>query len=149
LTAVIGRTDESCQDEATMRVLPALAALLTLAAAQAPSTASILGRWTNPKGGVTVAIAPCGAALCGTVVAASEKARADARKGGTTELIGATLLSNVVPDGKGQWKSEIFVPDLNIRTQAQLVQIAPDKIKVTGCAAGGLICKSQIWTRAS
>jgi uncharacterized protein (DUF2147 family) len=130
-----------------MRVLLALAAILTLAATQAPSTASILGRWTNPKGSVTIAIAPCGAALCGTVVAASEEAKADARKGGTTELIGTTLLSDLMPDGKEGWKGKIFVADLNIRTQARLEQIGPDQLKVTGCS--GPICKSQIWTRAS
>ena len=62
----------------------ALAAAVTSAQAAAP----IEGRWTNPKRNVVVRVAPCGPAYCGTVIEASSKVKANARKGGTPNLIG-------------------------------------------------------------
>jgi uncharacterized protein (DUF2147 family) len=96
---------------------------------------------------VVIAIAPCGEALCGRVKWASDKAQADARKGGTDPLVGAELMSGFVPKSEGRWKGRLFVPDLNKRSKVELRQLSHDQVKVTGCAIGGLICKSEVWTR--
>jgi len=117
------------------------------AALQASIASPIEGQWANPGGSVVVAIAPCGEAFCGTVVSASDKANADARKGGVNELVGTELLSGFVAAGNGQWKGRLFVPDLKKRTRAQLRQLSSDKLRISGCTVGGIICKSQIWTR--
>ena len=113
-----------------------------------PGGTALEGQWRNPSGSVIIAIAPCGEALCGRVHWASEKAMADARKGGTESLVGAELLSGIVPNGEGRWKARLFVPDLNKRSKAELRSLGTDQLKVTGCAAGRLLCKSQVWTRA-
>jgi uncharacterized protein (DUF2147 family) len=124
--------------------------LLTLAAALAQTTAAgIEGHWTNPSGSVTILVAPCGNAFCGTVTAASAKAKADSAKGGTQQLVGTELLTGFAPDSKGQWKGKLFVPDIPIRTNAKLEQTEANQLKVTGCSPSGLICKSQVWTRAA
>jgi uncharacterized protein (DUF2147 family) len=122
---------------------------LMLVAAQTADTNSPLGRWSNPSGSVSVAIAPCGDALCGRVESASDKAKADARKGGTDPLVGVELLSGFTAAGDGRWKGRLFIPDLNRRSRAELTMIAPDQLKVTGCAVGRVVCKSQIWVRAA
>ena len=58
-------------------------ALLSLASAA--SAVPIEGRWQNPKDSVIIDVAPCGAGTwCGKVSWASPKAKADAKKGGTT-----------------------------------------------------------------
>ena len=126
-------------------LLPFLAFALMLAQ---PGETALEGQWRNPSGSVIIAIAPCGEALCGHVRWASEKAMADARKGGTDPLVGAELLSGIVPNGEGRWKARLFVPDLNKRSKAELRPLGTDQLKVTGCAAGRLLCKSQVWTRA-
>lgn len=92
-------------------------------------------------------IAPCGEALCGHVEWASDKAQADARKGGTDPLVGVELLSGFVPKGEGRWRGRLFVPDLNNRSRAELRLLGPDQVKVTGCAIGRILCKSEVWTR--
>lgn len=120
--------------------------LATLLADSAPPT--VEGRWSNPSGSVIVAIAPCGDALCGRVEWASDKAQADARKGGTDPLVGVELLVDFVPSGDGRWKGRLFVPDLNKRPKAKLRLLGPDQIKVSGCEIGRLLCKSEVWTRA-
>lgn len=114
----------------------------------AADAASIEGRWTNPSGSVTVAIAPCGGFWCGTVVAASDKAKADAAKGGTPSLVGTQLMTGFAPAGDGRWKGRLFVPDLNFRAHASLALEDPATLKVRGCSVGGLLCRAQRWTRA-
>ena len=112
-----------------------------------PSVDSLAGHWRNPSGSVVIAILPCGDALCGRVEWASDQATADARRGGTNPLIGAELLSNFVPTADGRWRGRLFVPDANKRSKAELRQLGPDRVKIVGCVIGGLVCKSQVWTR--
>lgn len=107
----------------------------------------IEGNWTNPQHSVTVAIKPCGISWCGTVVAATDKAKADAAKGGTPNLVGTQLMTGFTDDGKGQWKGRMFVPDINFRSHATISPVNATTLKVRGCALRGWGCKSQLWTR--
>jgi len=122
--------------------------LLALFAMIAADPAPIEGRWKNPSGRVTVEIVACGEAYCGTVIAAAESAKADARRGGTTNLVGTQLMSGFKPAGASKWRGRMFVPDINHRSKAELRLIGADQLKVTGCMVGRMICKSQLWTRA-
>jgi uncharacterized protein (DUF2147 family) len=124
--------------------------LLTLAAALTPaSAAGIQGRWTNPGGSVTILIAPCGPAYCGTVTAASDKAKADSLEHGTSQLVGTKLLTDFAPDADGRWSGKLFVPDIPITTDASIERTGPNQLKVTGCELSGIFCKSQLWTRSA
>ena len=131
--------------------MPPIAApfVFFLATAAPDSTPSIAGDWTNPSRSVTVKIAPCGSGMCGTVIEASDKAKADAAKGGTKQLIGTVLLSNLSSDSKGLWRGTIFVPDMKVRSKAKLKRDGSNRLKVSGCGPGGMVCKSQEWTRAA
>lgn len=120
-------------------------ALLVLTAA--PASASVEGLWTNPKRSVVIEVGRCGPAWCGTVVWATPKAKANARKGGTENLIGTRILSSARPDGKGGYKGRAFVPKRNIRSSATMRQTGPNSMVVEGCALAGLLCKEQRWTR--
>ena len=120
--------------------------MLALIAAQDLATPT--GRWKNPSGSVIVTIDNCGAAYCGKVEWASDKAKADAGKGGTMTLIGTQLMTGFITAGIGKWKGQLFIPDLNRRSKAELRLQGDGQLKVTGCAVGRMICKSQSWTRA-
>ena len=122
--------------------------LLALLAMIANDPAPIEGRWKNPSGRVTVEIVACGEAYCGTVIAAAESAKADARRGGTADLVGTQLMTGFKPAGPGKWRGRMFVPDINHRSKAELRLIGTDRLKVTGCMVGRMVCKSQYWTRA-
>jgi len=123
------------------------AAVPVTAAAQG---AEILGQWKNKKGSVVVRVHPCGNAICGTVVNASAKAKAGARKGGTDNLIGTRILSGLRPSGDNTFKGQAFEPKHNIRAPATLRLIGPNTLEVRGCAlAGMLLCKETHWTRVS
>ncbi len=126
--------------------------LLTLVLGLAVPTAalaSVEGRWTNPKRSVVIEVARCGPAWCGTVVAASAKAKANARKGGTANLVGTRILSGARPVRPGVYKGRAFVPRRNIHSSATMRQTGPNSMVVEGCALAGLLCREQRWTRVS
>ena len=122
-------------------------ALLFLAAVPASAQASVEGRWTNPKRSVVIEVGRCGAAWCGTVVWATPKAKANARKGGTENLIGTRILSGARLVGPNVYKGRAFVPRRNIHSSATIRQTGPNAMVVEGCALAGLLCKEQRWTR--
>jgi uncharacterized protein (DUF2147 family) len=128
-------------------------AAFVLAAVTVPVTASaqaaLEGHWRNPKGSVVVRVTPCGNAYCGTVVEASDKAKATARKGGTPNLVGTRILSGMKATGDGTFKGLAFDPKRNIRAPATIRLLGGSTLVVKGCVLGGIICKEQRWTRVS
>ena len=109
--------------------------------------APIEGHWVNPKGSVTVRIGACGPAYCGTVIDASTKAKATARKGGTSSLIGTQVMSDFRPRGDGTFRGRAFDPKRNIRAPATIRMIGNSTLVVRGCVISGIICKEQRWTK--
>jgi len=131
----------------TLGVLVAAAGLTVSTTASAQGDPSIHGVWRNPKNSVHVEIKPCAAGACGYVVWATDKAKADAREGGTANLVGLQLLRDFSQDKKGVWRGKVFVPDLN-RTFTGIAELSgPTTLKAKGCFV--VLCKSQTWTRIS
>lgn len=120
---------------------PLLALLL---AAQAP-TAPIEGHWRNPIGSAIIDIAPCGSALCGKVVWASERGQREVATN-SPRVVGTTVLTDLHPIGP-RWTGKLYIPDDNINVAARLQLLNARELKLTGCALAGLICRTQIWTR--
>src|SRR3546814_17132145 len=93
-----------------MAVLAALAASST-AAANTPERS--FGVWSNPKGSVHVRAEPCGDRMCGLVVWANDKAKADAARGGSPQLVGVTLFRDFERRRPDVWRGRVFVPDIS------------------------------------
>jgi uncharacterized protein (DUF2147 family) len=129
-----------------MRPFLALIALPTIAATQAPPRTPIEGQWKNPIGSAIIAIAPCGNALCGKVVWASARGQREASTS-TSHVVGTTVLTGVQANGN-RWTGILFIPDDNVHVPARLQLLDSRQLKLTGCALAGLLCRSQIWTRA-
>ena len=127
----------------------AFVALVTIAmqgSAEAALQSPIGGRWVNPAHSVIIKIAPCGSALCGTVIWANAQAKKDA-SAGRASLVGTKLLTGLHQQG-AQWQGQLFVPDRNLHVEARIQRAGRAQLKVSGCAIGGLLCDSQLWTRA-
>lgn len=131
-----------------MRAIIAGIAIVFTAASPA-SASSVEGLWKNPSGSVIINIGPCGTLLCGTVKWASAKAKTDAAKGMDKPLIGSELLSKMKPTDANRWAGKLFVPDQKLRVNAKLELLGYDQLRVTGCALGKSLCKSQLWTRTA
>jgi uncharacterized protein (DUF2147 family) len=116
------------------------------AAVAALKDGAYLGTWQNPSGSVRIRAAVCGNQVCGTVVFANDKAKADARRGGTDPLIGTQLFEEFTARGPREWRGRVFVPDMNRRVTGTATLETEDTIRVNGCAAR-VICRNQVWTR--
>jgi len=132
-----------------MVLVPALAALATLSAgsAMAAGKSRSFGLWSNPKGSVHVRATPCGKRMCGVVVWANDKAKADAARGGVPQLVGETLFRDFAREGPDRWRGKVFVPDIGKTFSGTITMLDEDRIEGKGCLIGGIGCKSQIWTR--
>ena len=125
--------------------MAALPILLLTAAAQTPAGAPIEGLWRNPSGTAIIAIAPCRRELCGTVAWASPRGQREASKG-APQVVGTTVLTGLRPS-HGRWTGKLYIPDDDINVSAKLELVNGKRLKLTGCALLGLICRMQIWTR--
>jgi uncharacterized protein (DUF2147 family) len=116
----------------------------------APAAAQELeGHWTNDKGSMVVQVERCGAAYCGKVIRATDKAKEKARKGGTANLIGTQILTGLTPVGDGRFRGQAFVPRRNLHATATVRQLSDDEMQVQGCVWGGLLCGKERWTRVT
>lgn len=121
-----------------------VAMISAVAAAPADARSPIEGRWK--KGKLQIDIKPCGRTLCGTVVKASAKQQAKSERGSGTDLIGATLIRDIRPAGANTYRARVFVPDRNMNASGKITQLAPNRLKVSGCLMA-IVCKSAAWTR--
>lgn len=130
----------------------AIACLATVAMpcdgkASDPASDTVIGLWANPGQSVIVRTDESNRILSGRVIWASDAALADARESGVMSLVGTQLLEDYHPDGPHRWKGIVYVPDMGHRFTSFINQTAPDKLKISGCILGGLICRSQVWRR--
>lgn len=126
------------------KLLPAVCGAFVMAAS---ANAESYGIWSNPSGSVHVEIRDCGDARCASVVWANDKAKSDAAKGGTAQLIGTQILRNFRRQEDGRWKGRAFVPDLDRQFTGYATILDENTIEVESCVVGRLLCRSQIWTR--
>jgi uncharacterized protein (DUF2147 family) len=140
-----------------LRVTTIAAALL--GAALAPAfAADLTGTWLTEEGKATVRVADCAGALCGTIVALKEpndpqtgrpkidKNNADAGKR-SRPIVGVQILLGLKPDGANKWSGQIYNPEDGKTYTASVTQPAANTLKVQGCMLGGVICKTNTWTR--
>ncbi|MEM1075433.1 MAG: DUF2147 domain-containing protein [Pseudomonadota bacterium] len=88
-----------------------------------------------------VAIAPCGANFCGTIQKAFEGS-AEVQ----TASVGKTIVIDMAPQGGGAYKGKVWRPS-NDKIYIGKVALSGDRLKLSGCVAGGLLCSKQTWAR--
>ncbi len=115
----------------------------------------ITGRWVTQDKAAVVAIAPCGAALCGRierflVPPAQGNDQRDVNNPDpakrTRKLLGTAILSGLAADGDG-WRGQVYDPKKGKTYTAKLRRKADGTLEVKGCL--GPFCQAQVWKRAS
>lgn len=133
----------------TLAMLAALALALPAPAAPPPPS-NWTGVWRNAANSVHIRAAACGkrrdAGMCGTVIWASPKAKADVAARGRT-LIGSQLFRDFQPSDDGVWEGRVYVPDIDKTFSGTIALDGPNRLIGEGCLFGGLGCKEQVWTR--
>ena len=113
--------------------------LMILASVGTASAGGVTGTWLHQDGGSKVRFAPCGQALCGTIVWLKE-ANGPAK-------VGEKVFYDMVPAGGDNWTGKAFEPSSGKEYTGKMT-LAGDSLTTAGCVLGGLICKSIVWSRA-
>jgi uncharacterized protein (DUF2147 family) len=108
------------------------------------------GRWISQSGNVEIQIAPCGSALCGTVVRvmANRSMESLAASKAPPARIGLRIISGLAPAGDGQWSGKLFDRE-NGNTYDCLIAAQGRTMTVRAYIGLPLFGKSQTWTRAA
>jgi uncharacterized protein (DUF2147 family) len=133
---------------------------LALIAPAPARAADPLGTWlTGDKKG-KVHIVNCGGAICGNLVWLQEpndpdtnkpkldKNNADAGKK-SRPLIGAPIVLNMKPSGDGTWAGQVYNAEDGNTYSGSFTMTSATSAQLKGCVMGGLICKSQTWTKTN
>lgn len=132
-----------------------------LAAALSPAfAADPLGTWSTEGGKAQVRVANCGAALCGTIVALAEpndpatgKPKTDAQNTDagrrSRPMIGVQIVLGMKPASAGKWEGQVYNAEDGKTYTGSISMQGADTLRLQGCVMGGMICKSQTWTRVN
>ena len=116
---------------APVAVAPAAPQPAPVAAAPAPAPTTPLGVWATEENKGNVRIEECGKNLCGYAVKSGEK-----------------ILINMRPTDT-KWTGRIHDPDSGRDYDSTMAMKGTDKLRVQGCAFGGMFCGGQTWKRVS
>jgi uncharacterized protein (DUF2147 family) len=108
------------------------------------------GTWLTQSGETRVRIAPCGAASCGTVVwrkAPGTDVKNPDPAMRNRPIVGIQMFSGVKKTGDNEWTGELYNFEDGRTYTGKLGMQGDDRLKLSGCVLGGLVCRSQIWTR--
>lgn len=86
-------------------------------------------------------IAPCGGAFCGTI-SRTFKDKAEYNSPNT----GKQIVIDMAPQGDGKYEGKVWRP-ANNKVYLGKISLSGDRMNLSGCVAGGLLCKSQTWVR--
>ena len=109
----------------------------------APATAptrdlnSPLGVWLTEEKEGKVRIEQCGTNLCGYSV------------DGKSNQNGEQVLINMKPSKDQKWSGRILDPNSGSTYDSTIAMKGTDRLRVQGCAFGGMFCGGQTWTRVN
>ncbi len=121
-----------------------MAAVFGLVAGAAQAADPVEGVWqTEVDDGAYahVMMAPCGPAICGTIV---RTFNSDGEY--KSPNLGQMLVMNMVPDGPNKYRGKVWRPSNN-KIYLGKIDLNGDRLKLSGCVAGGLFCAKQTWAR--
>ena len=132
------------------RTLFAIAATLFALSASALAE-DITGIWLTASGETRVRIAPCGAALCGTVVwqktPSKDVNNPDPAKQNRS-IVGIQMISGAKLAAAGDYEGQLYNFQDGKTYIGKLKTSGPNALSLSGCVLG-VICRSQTWTRVN
>lgn len=121
---------------------------LTAGLAQMAAADPAQGLWKTESGDeggyLHVAVAPCGASICGTIKAAFDDNGVEQPN---YEHKGKKIIWDMKSAGGGSYsEGRVWAPDSD-KTYSSKMSLNGNGLTVKGCVAGGLVCRGQTWTR--
>ena len=141
------------------RHLFAAAALSALMGSGAAFAADPAGTWLTQDGASRIKLSDCGGAVCGAIVWLKEpkddsgKPKTDKNNSDQSKrsrpLLGVQIVLGMKPAGTDKWTGQVYNAEDGKTYSGNLTFSGGDSLKLQGCALGGLVCKSQTWTKVN
>jgi len=120
-----------------------------------------IGTWYTAGNRAQVRIAHCGrGTLCGGIVWLKDpkdpktgKPWTDINNSDSTKrtrpLIGVLIVLDLaLSNAPNKWRGQVYNADDGRTYSGYLTMFDPDALELKGCVLGGIICRSETWTRA-
>jgi len=122
------------------------ASLPALAQGQEPT-----GTCLSESGDTRVRISRCGGSYCGVIVAVRGEAK-DVNNPDPTlrsrNLVGVQMISNITP-AAGGFQGSLYNYKEGKTYSGKMSFTSGKSMELSGCVLGGLICRSQTWTKVN
>jgi uncharacterized protein (DUF2147 family) len=108
------------------------------------------GTWLTQSGDTRVRIARCGAVYCGTIVTSTYQKDTNNSDPALRErpIVGVRMIWDAKPEGDG-FSGQLYNPQDGRTYTGKLKVMTPATLQLSGCVLGGLICRSQTWTKVN
>ncbi len=139
----------------------ACAAALALMWVAPALAADPFGTWLTEDKKAQIRVVNCGGALCGNIVWLQEpidpetnKPKTDKNNPDATKrsrpLLGVPIVLGMKPKGTpGTWEGQVYKADADSPGiySGSFTLTGPNTAELKGCVMGGMICRSQTWTK--
>ena len=120
---------------------------------------SLVGTWLTQDGSSRVQFRSCTQNQCGYIVwlrepvdPATGKARQDRFNSDDSlksrPLLGLLLIADIAATTAGAWEGTLYNPRDGNSYKGKLRDLGGGRLELKGCALLGLVCKTEVWTRA-
>lgn len=136
-----------------MKASPIIAAtgLLAMLFASTAALADPIGEWRVADGTATVRIRHCGRDLCGYIATTASAPGRDTKnpdpRKRNRSVIGMEVLINMRATGKDLWQGSTYNAEDGQIYSASMSLSSAQALNIRGCAPGGGMCGSEVWTR--
>jgi uncharacterized protein (DUF2147 family) len=127
----------------------AVAALLAASPGVAGAETGLVGVWLTEHHDGVIAVAPCGAGLCGRIVGMAQPLRPDGSRRTDPQgrpQCGLSILHAAPGDEPGLWQGEITDPDDGSVWQCQLSLDGEGRLHLRGYVLLPLLGQTEVWT---
>jgi uncharacterized protein (DUF2147 family) len=119
----------------------------------------LVGTWLTEDGSSRVQFRSCAPNQCGYIVwlrepvdpatgkARQDKFNADDHLKGRP-LLGLLLITDIAATTAGAWQGTLYNPRDGNSYQGKLTDLGGGRLQLKGCALLGLVCKTEVWSRA-
>jgi uncharacterized protein (DUF2147 family) len=125
--------------------------VLTGAARSQGQSSDPSGTYLSETGEFRVRVAQCGAAYCGTIVSVQGEAK-DLNNPDpgmrNRSLVGIRMISNIQPSGH-DFTGQLYNPKDGKTYNGKMTFEGGNAMQLSGCVLGGLICRSQTWSKVN
>jgi len=135
-----------------MSMMKPLLAVVALMALGAPALAqSPVGTFASQTGDTRVRFSDCGGQICGTIVSVRGQATDEKNENASLRsrnLVGVRMIT-MRPNGANAWQGTLYNYQDGKTYNGRMTMPSANSMSLSGCVLGGLICRSQTWTRVN